>query len=50
MIDWFLSGGLLGQERLARISESQINSRQQNERLERSTKSFGILSFRLVVA
>ena len=37
VIDWFLSGGLLGQARLARTSESQINSRQQNERLERST-------------
>ena len=50
VIHWFLSGGLLGQARLARTSESQINSREQNERLERSTKSFGIPSFRLVVA
>ena len=29
---WFLSGGLLGQARLACTSESQISSRQQNEK------------------
>ena len=50
LVDWFLTGGWLGQARLARTSESQISSRQQNERLERSTESFGIPSFRLVVA
>ena len=50
MVNRFLSGGLLGQARLARTSGSQIRSRQQNERLERSTKSFGIPSFLMVVA
>ena len=50
VIDWFLLESLLGQARLARTSESQISSRQQNERLGRSTKVFGIPSFRLVGA
>ena len=44
LVDWFLLRGLLGQARLARTSESQISSRQQNERMERSTKSFGMPS------
>ena len=46
--DRCLSGGLLGQARFARTS--QISSRQENERMVRSTKSFEIRIFRLVDA